>query len=223
MNGTQQTYYELLDISPSASSEEIQQAYRAAKDTYSPESPALYSMFSKEEAMQINLLIDEAYKTLSHHARRREYDQNLREGHFEVFQDKTMQPQSSQEKPSLKYTPINDDTKESCAKQGIGITRFGKYTLNPVFEDEIKNQEIFDGTFLKKIREYKRVELDLISEHLKISKHHFIAIENNDFDSLPVIVFVKNYIKQYAEVLELDAKKVSDSYIRILKEVREEK
>src|SRR5687767_10413505 len=74
---SKQTYYEVLEISPSASREEIMKAYQKAKGAYSPNSPALYSVFSKEEADQLLRIIDEAYSVLVNQEKRREYDQNL--------------------------------------------------------------------------------------------------------------------------------------------------
>lgn len=72
-----QTYYELLEIPQSAGPMDIYNAYQRARKTYSPSSPALYSMFSPEEASQLMSLIEEAYQTLSHQGRRKEYDQKI--------------------------------------------------------------------------------------------------------------------------------------------------
>ncbi|NJL25091.1 MAG: DnaJ domain-containing protein [Calothrix sp. SM1_5_4] len=72
-----QTYYELLEVSPTAGSSEIYAAYQRARNTYSANSPALYSMFTPQEAQELMALIEEAYQTLSHQARRREYDIKL--------------------------------------------------------------------------------------------------------------------------------------------------
>tara|TARA_B100001248_G_scaffold262698_1_gene261090 strand:+ start:22181 stop:22846 length:666 start_codon:yes stop_codon:yes gene_type:complete len=215
-----QNYYELLDVDPTASLEEIQEAYKEAKETYSTDSTALYSMFSEDEARQINYLLDEAYQTLSHHARRRDYDSKLRGEHFEVVVDKSHVPEETpikkQPSPSFQNLPDEDDDQ-------LGRTRFSSYQIDEVFEDEIRKQTAFDGSFLKKIREYKNVELDVISQHLKISKHHFQAIEENDFNRLPADVFIRSYIKQYSEALGIDAKIACDSYMKLLKEIREQK
>src|SRR5580698_7890690 len=70
----EQTYYELLDIKVSASQEEILKAYNRARATYGHNSPALYSLFNKEEAEALLKLIDEAYSVLSNQFKRREYD-----------------------------------------------------------------------------------------------------------------------------------------------------
>src|SRR5580693_327735 len=72
-----QTYYELLEITPQAGPTDIYNAYQRARSTYSPSSPALYSMFTPQEAQELMALIEEAYQTLSHQGRRREYDLKL--------------------------------------------------------------------------------------------------------------------------------------------------
>src|SRR5271154_4921898 len=69
-----QTYYELLEIDSSATQEEILKAYNRARATYGHNSPALYSLFNKEEAQELLRLIDEAYAVLSNQFKRRQYD-----------------------------------------------------------------------------------------------------------------------------------------------------
>src|SRR3954469_8458629 len=69
-----QTYYELLEIKPDASQEEILKAYNRARATYGHNSPALYSLFNREEAQELLRLIDEAYAVLSNQFKRKQYD-----------------------------------------------------------------------------------------------------------------------------------------------------
>src|SRR3954469_1749320 len=71
-----QTYYELLEIKPDASQEEILKAYNRARATYGNNSPALYSLFNKEEAQELLKLIDEAYTVLSNPFKRKQYDKD---------------------------------------------------------------------------------------------------------------------------------------------------
>jgi DnaJ-class molecular chaperone len=219
-NFHEQTYYELLEVSPNASGDEIQQAYLRAKGIYAPDSPAIYTIFSREEAVQLNHLLDEAFQTLSHHAKRRDYDLKLQAGTFTVLNDKAREVAPNQAPPVSFKSPSGND-KASLKEQGIGVTKFGQYKMDSLVEQEIKEQQTFDGTFLKKIRLYKNINLEILCEHLKIGKHHFNAIENNDFNKLPASVFVRGYVKQLSEVLGLDSKKVIDSYMKILKDVRD--
>src|ERR1035441_6535333 len=74
-----QNFYEILEVSPGANQEDVYRAFHKAKATYSPNSPAMYSIFSKEEASELIKLIEEAYSVLSDPSRRREYDLKLLE------------------------------------------------------------------------------------------------------------------------------------------------
>jgi DnaJ-class molecular chaperone len=69
-----QSLYEVLEVSPDAPQEEIHQAFLRAKHTYSSDSPALYSVFSKEEAHELLKLIEDAYAVLGNPHKRKEYD-----------------------------------------------------------------------------------------------------------------------------------------------------
>jgi len=67
-------YYEVLEVSETAQTHEIHKAYTRAKATYSSENPALYSMFSPEEARELLRLIEEAYSVLGNPSLRKSYD-----------------------------------------------------------------------------------------------------------------------------------------------------
>lgn len=71
------TYYEILEISPLASGREVHAAYTRAKETYSLDSPALYTMFTTEEARELLKMIDEAFAVLSNQSKRHDYDLKL--------------------------------------------------------------------------------------------------------------------------------------------------
>ena len=49
----EQTYYEILEVSPTATAKEIQMAYEHAKETFHSDSLAIYSLFSEEEIKEI--------------------------------------------------------------------------------------------------------------------------------------------------------------------------
>lgn len=73
----EQTYYDLLEVMSDAPQHEIHAAYQRAKSTYSVDSPALYTMFTQQEARELLTLIEEAFGTLSNQTRRSQYDQQL--------------------------------------------------------------------------------------------------------------------------------------------------
>ncbi|HWP34556.1 MAG TPA: molecular chaperone DnaJ, partial [Thermodesulfobacteriota bacterium] len=73
----EQTYYELLEISPRATREEIQVAYNRSRAAFSQNSLAVYSLFSPEECQAMLRRIEEAYRTLMNEEARRRYDESI--------------------------------------------------------------------------------------------------------------------------------------------------
>jgi len=57
-------YYEILGVSPSASLEEIEHAYKKACQIYSPENPEFATSFGSEEAQELRTWVEEAYSAL---------------------------------------------------------------------------------------------------------------------------------------------------------------
>lgn len=71
-----ETYYDVLDLSSTATGPEIREAYARAKTTFHRDSAALYSLISPEERDAMLQQIETAYAVLSDPDRRREYDRN---------------------------------------------------------------------------------------------------------------------------------------------------
>ncbi len=69
-------YYDILEITPDASTEEIKEAYRRIKSTFQKDHVALYTLFSPSEREDIITKTEEAYLILSDSDKRRAYDQN---------------------------------------------------------------------------------------------------------------------------------------------------
>ena len=70
-------YYELLEVSPEASTEEIRRAYERLKALYSPSTPGISSLFNEEELEEIQRRLEEAYRVLSDEERKRRYNMSL--------------------------------------------------------------------------------------------------------------------------------------------------
>jgi len=75
-----QSYYEILDVDPSASEEQVKRSYRMVRRSFEPDSMAIYSLYSPEETEAIGAKIDEAFGILTNRDRRRTYDKFLRTG-----------------------------------------------------------------------------------------------------------------------------------------------
>ncbi len=74
LDSDNQTHYEILELSPDASPQDIRAAYLRAKAAYKKDSPALYSLISPEDTEELLGKIEEAYQVLSSPDRRKNYD-----------------------------------------------------------------------------------------------------------------------------------------------------
>lgn len=246
----EQTYYELLDVKANSSQEEILKAYNRARSTYGNNSPALYSLFNKEEAQELLKLIDEAYTTLSNPFKRKQYDKNAGQYHNENKESVKSEPfrneirdssltESDQDlaipnahdltfysdsgggESAASEVNISAPARETPTEQesgAIGATIFSRYKIDPAFEQEIKATEAFSGNVIHKIRLYKNVTLDQISEMTKVSRAYLTAVENDNYSSLPAAVFTRGFLVQISKILNIDTNKVTSSYLRLMKE-----
>lgn len=94
------------------------------------------------------------------------------------------------------------------------------YVINAEFEKEIDNSTDFTGDYLRKIREYKSVDLDRLSDMTKVSRLYLQAIESEDFDKLPASVYVRGFVFQYAKCLKLKPEVVANSYVARMKKLK---
>lgn len=74
MNTDKKNYYEVLEVSTDATLQDIHNAYVRAKNAYSGDSAALYSLMTQAECSSILNQIEEAYTILGVADKRREYD-----------------------------------------------------------------------------------------------------------------------------------------------------
>ena len=73
-NFSDENYYELLEVTPRATPDQIQRAYEHAKKTFSEDSLAVYSLFTTEDRKKLLERIEHAYRVLMNESARRLYD-----------------------------------------------------------------------------------------------------------------------------------------------------
>jgi curved DNA-binding protein CbpA len=216
-------YYEVLEIPTDASPDEVHQGYIRAKNAYSQDSLALYSLMSKEECDSILELIDEAYTIISDPNKRKAYDQAR--GINQTV--RTPAPERSfGNTVKLDEHILNQktDTTTTCnMSKKLAKNRFSlDYEKNEAFEDEIEQATEFTGELLRRIREYKGVDIPRLSDMTKVSKTYLRHIEDEEVDKLPALVYVRGFVYQYAKCLKLNPDLVATSYIFKLKQLKGE-
>ena len=78
----------------------------------------------------------------------------------------------------------------------------------------------FTGDFLRKIREYKNLDLERLSDMTKVSRMYLQGIEMEDFGKLPAPVYVRGFVFQYAKCLKLKPEIVANAYVARMKKLK---
>jgi len=91
-------------------------------------------------------------------------------------------------------------------------------------------EDISLGSLLRRSREERHIDLDEVVRVTRIRRHTLEALENEEWSKLPSQVFVKGFLKSYAEFLGLDKEMVLNYYQKaspfqkykpqVLKEIR---
>lgn len=204
MEADRYNYYDILEISPHSPQHEVTSAYERAKLTYSGENPAIYTIFSDDEARNLLRLVEEAYSVLGNKTLRALYDEKIGQSGVkrEELSFDSLKTESRTQFPSMKKAPAEKI----------------EYNIDPQMEKRLSEETNCDGEFLKTVREYKKIPLERLSEITKISAYYISSVEKMDPKSLPAAVFVRGYVAQVCKVLGLDEKRVCDSYMKTFKE-----
>ena len=209
-------FYEVLNVKQSATFEEIKEAYQKAKLSLSEENMALYSIMSSDDIEENINQIEEAFGVLGNERNRRKYHLE-NEFSVEVIQE----DQKTEEAITQKVT-IQEETRAAPLKAKVekkisnlvASNKFAlKYDVDPIFEKEIKELKEFSGETLKRVREYKNVDIARMCEMTRISKTHLKNIEAENINELPARVYTRGFVYQYAKCLKMDPEEVAASYM----------
>ncbi len=201
-------YYELLGIPNNASFSEIRQAYKEAFSIYHEDSLITYSFFTDVERDGILRKIEKAFLTLIDAKKRAGYDRMM--VNAGVADASTLTKRDEK-----KIIPLFHRNKKNSENAYSKIIR-KKIAEKDIKEisNEILSKELISGDDLKNLRKFIGVELEEIFEVVRISVPILKSIEENEFESLPPTIYLKNFLRSYADILQLDSGKVVDGYIK---------
>jgi cytoskeletal protein RodZ len=80
--------------------------------------------------------------------------------------------------------------------------------------NEIFSKDSISGDDLKKMRKAAGIELSEINAVTKISVSVLKSMEENRIENLPPSLYLKNFLRRYAEILQIDPQKVIDGYLK---------
>jgi flagellar biosynthesis protein FlhG len=190
------SHYDLLEVAPTASFEDIRRANRRIRDIYGTESVAVSGLYDPASLEAVHRRLDLAYTTLMDAAKRKEYDQ-------ELFPEGVPAPPgvvrpvvtaSSEPVPTI---PVPDPSPT--------IERPPMPALGPKTE--------YTGALLRQIREALGIELREITERSKIGIGYLVSLEGDQFGKLPATVYVRGFLSEYARILGLDSRRVIETYL----------
>jgi len=222
-------YYEVLELNPdSAHQDLIKSRYLELRAFYSSEELKAQGIFSPDELRGLLEILEEAYAVLGNQTLKAIYDEKLS---LNKNKQVTMQShQSEKEKAHQVRTHLvtpetleadSNNRNEPSAKVGSKIIWKLKYEHNQEIESWIKNLSHWDGAALKKVREYKKVDINQLSQFTKINPFYIVAIEMMEPSHLPAPVFVRGYIIQICRALGINEQKVATSYMKAYQHVCE--
>jgi flagellar biosynthesis protein FlhG len=209
------SYYELLDVDPRATVEELKRAYQIAMRSYGTDHMATYSLFTESEREAIATRVQEAYNILVDPKRRRNYDEDLRtQGLYPKDASEAPQPE-----PSDIASPEEQPDEIPLEPEEPLVNDLVRDRIDETLASTEEDGE-WSGALLKEIRELLGLSLDDIADRTKVSRGHLKSIEESSFDYLPPDVYVKGFITQYARALELDPDHITTKLMETIRKAR---
>jgi len=181
------TYYDTLEIYPGATEDEVRTSYRKLRDIYSPGSLAASGILNSGQHNDVMRQIEEAYVTLSDPMKRRRYDRM-------VFPDGL---------PAARPARATAGSRESA-----------EVTERPIRLDppEVDPDVEITGSLLRAVREEMGIELAEISQRTKISNTYLAAIEEENYEDLPALVYTRGFVFEMARYLRMDPHRAAKDY-----------
>ena len=195
LHDTEPTLYEVLATHRGASDEELRRACKRQRAIFAPNSLPLTSLMGPEELDAAAARIEEAHDTLLDPLKRRAYD-------LSVFP----------EEPAKQEVAEIEIDEAAEAERAL---------LRERLEREIQSDTEFTGELLRRVREARGLTLEAIADATKISKRYLEAIETEQFDALPALVYTRGFVQQLARQLKLDPTLVTRTYLARYKRWRE--
>jgi len=204
-------FYELLEVDPGASSQEIHRAYERIRKVYEPNSVALYSLFTPDETETIRARIEEAYRTLIYEDNRVRYDAMLRaQGAMPeppalppqrtgpARTGRTGAPPAPERRPAAEPPPASGPS-------------------TPKHDDIASVSQLvgeFTGPAIRLLREQRGKDLRAIADITRVGMRFLEYIEEEDYRKLPARAYVRGFLQLYAKALGCDPERLASDYLK---------
>jgi DnaJ-class molecular chaperone len=205
-----ENYYRILQVPLDAGSDEIRHAYRDALAIYEDESVATYSLFTDAQRGALLQSIETAFDTL--------IDENKRTAYNQMLIDSGQAAADRFSGQAQRKLAACADTRSTSKEESLCQWVLKKSNAPGIRQltDALLSKERLSGPDLKQLREAYGIELPEIYAITRISIGILKMIEADRFDELPANVYLRQFLKTYAELLHLDSKHVVDSYLTLM-------
>ena len=210
-------FYEVLEINPSATTQEIHKAYERLRKIYDPNSIALYSLFTPEETAAMQARIEEAYRTLLYADKRKQYDAALKDRNESLEPESPSLPQTRASQPAqqplalpLDNVPFSGPAEEPQRAPDTAPAPPSPRAVKPV--PEFIGE--FTGPAIKSLREQSGRELRTIADQTKVSIRYLQFVEEENFKKLPARPYIRGFLMLYAKALGCDAERLAGDYLK---------
>lgn len=193
-------HYEALEIGMDATTEQVDKAYRTLEATYEPDSLAVYSLLDAADVTAMRERIEAAYQVLSDEEGRQGYDLSLRGS------------EESEISPGDGASGGDEETGDpvqALARDGVAV-----------LDDGAPEPQNFHGAGLRCARERRGIPLEQVASLTKINPTYLRWIEDDNYDELPALVYVRGFVTSYARAIGLDPERVAASYISHLEDAQ---
>lgn len=192
---SEQSFYEILEIPRTASTEEIQRAYERTRALFSPGSLVSYTLLPPDEAEALARRIEEARSVLLDPEARASYDQRL--------------PPEGEGRP--RPTPAATPPKPAVPPPLPG--KAAATEPRPAVDFQPPEGGAWTGALLRQAREARGLTVLQVAERTKLTRHHIENVELERFDRLPVQVYLRGVLLSIAKELRLDGEAVCRAYL----------
>lgn len=220
-------FYELLEVSPAASKQEIHKAYERIRRVYEPNSIALYSLFTPEETAAMHQRIEEAYRTLVYEDNRKRYDAMLK-GRGRLDEDiPDVQPHSKyQPRPEQPTFSLPSENRYLGKPEQSPQPSQQQASPEPSHETATPVSDLvteFTGAAIKILREQRGMTIRSVADTTKIGSRYLEYIEAESFAKLPPRPYLRGFLALYARTLGCNPERMVGDYMKRFDEAVQEK
>jgi len=104
-------------------------------------------------------------------------------------------------------TPSHHSEKSAVLSYGSSVIDAANFQL------EMDRETDWKGSFIRRVRELKKISLEELADYTKVSRTYLRAIENDEYNKLPAPVFLRGFLIQLCRKLHLPQDRVISAFL----------